>query len=684
MRRALHGSYLLLLAVSAASGAGAGAEVLDLAEVSTGTGVLQRIHGGAGDGSYGVPVAGGLDVDDDGQNDAAFAAMRANPLGRSNAGEVYLVFGDGTIAGTRDTTVAQPRILVIAGAHARENAGSEIWMDDVTGDGVGDLLVARQNHDAAGRAGAGALTILAGGPEVGEYAELLERLDLANAPDGLTLTTLLGAEIGSRLGIWVRTGDVDGDLVADIVVGADQEGNSHQGAAYVIRGGPHLGVGGSIDLADFGATALAGHLARIGPPGTGASEYHLGATVQIGDLDSNGRGEVLVAATLDRAGGSLQSNAGGSHGRGGANQGTLYIVWDDNFGSGSWPAGYGFTVDAAPGTGTSINGNAANRYFGEELLAGFDFDDDGAADLFVGDIEGDASPGAGRPGSGHGWVFYDAAELAGLDIDLGNPPSDLATSVILGAAAGDLCGDTATAGDFDGDGVADLAIASPHHDPLGRSNAGAFHVLHGQASGWPPVIDLASLPLPTEVRIRTLIGADGGSGSDAGDTLGYSAASGYMDADDRLDLIANEMLGDGLGGQPEDVGNLLIISGILVPEPDRSLLACAALTSLVALRRSARRVGASTDPGGGARCVRFAECARRVCGHRRASEPAPRPAIGHAPGRSEPRADRWRRSSNPLEFLALAGGRPQSALPPRHRSRRGCPADRPNGSRASC
>ncbi len=565
------------------------AEVIDIATLDT-SGGFMRVHGSAGDGdgSFGVPVAGGADCDDDGARDIAFAAMRANPFGRDNAGEVYLVFGDATISGTLDTADMQPRILVVTGAHISENAGSEIWMDDVTGDGVGDLLVARQNHDAdAARLGAGALSIVVGGPELAAQALTGLPLDLAAPPQSITVTTPVGAAAGDRLGIWMRTGDVDGDAIADIVVGADQQGPDHRGGAWVVRGGSHLAAGGTIDLASFGSTAIVGHLARLTPSLTAPVHSHLGATVQIGDLDGNGRAEVLIAATLNRAGGGLQSNLGGSHGSGGEVDGTLYIAWDDNFSADPWTAGYTFAVDATPGTGTAINGSIPSRNFGEEIIAGFDFDDDDNPDLFVGDIVGDASPLGNRPGSGHGYVFYHAAGLAGLSFDLGSPPPGLVTTLILGAATSDLAADTAIGGDFDADGIDDLSIASPHHDSLGRDSAGAHHVLFGNSVRWPAVIDLASLPDPSVVRITELFGAEGTAGSSTGDTLGYSAAAGFIDADARLDLITNEMVGDGLGGTPEDVGNLVVVSGaLLAPEPPAALLAAVALLAVAGLKQS--------------------------------------------------------------------------------------------------
>jgi hypothetical protein len=570
------------------------AELIDLADLDPTGGTLHRTHGSTGSGSLGLPVAGGLDCDADGASDLAFASMLASPLFRSTAGEVYLIFGDGSVSGTLDTDLAQARILVVAGSHARENAGSEIWMGDVTGDGVGDLLIARQNFNGpSGRNGAGALSILVGGPELAAHAATLQPLDLASPPKSVTITTLVGPTSGSRLGIWMRNGDVDGDGVDDLVVGADQEGPNHRGAAYVVRGGAHLATGATIDLALLGTTAIEGHLARLGPPAVGSDHFHLGGTVQIGDLDGNGRGEVLVAATLNRAGASLQSDNGGSHAGGGAPQGTLYIAWDDNFGLDPWPAGYAFDVDDVPATGSSINGSGADgsRNFGEEILAGFDFDGDDAPDLFVGDIVGDASPRGNRVASGHGYVFYSAASLAGLDVDLDTPPPGLVTTLILGARAGDLTADTAAAGDFDGDGIDDLAVASPHFDPGGRDSAGAYHVFHGQRGLWPEIVDLAALPETAVVRITEIYGALGSAQNDTGDTLGYSAAAGFVDGDARADLISNEMVGNGSGGTPVDVGNVIVISGAeFVPEATSSLLAGVATIVLAALR-SARRGG---------------------------------------------------------------------------------------------
>ncbi len=593
-----------------------GAQVVDLAGLDAGGASLFRALGSSGEGRFGVPVAGGFDCDSDGHNDLAVAAMRASPLGRSFAGEVFLIFGDSTLNGAVDTALPDASVLVIEGDGVREVTGSEVWMDDVTGDGVGDLLVARQNYQPnAARPGAGALTILVGGPELAALAATLQPLDLRAPAPGITATTLVGAGALERFGIWMRTGDVTGDTIADLVIGADQRsanGETHRGAAYVVRGGAHLASGGTIDLAEFGATSIAGHVARIDPP-SGSDHFHLGATCQIADLDANGTAEVLVAATLNRAGAGLLADgqpAGSAHATGGAPHGRLYIAWDDNFSGNPWPAGFAFDLANAPGTTSTLSGGLRSRHFGEEIVGGLDWDGDGLPDLFVGDIDGDASAAQNRPASGSGHVFYAAVQLAGLSFDLDTPPQGLETTTLIGPSSGAISGDTATLGDFDGDGFADLAVASPHTSPLGRSNAGTVHVLHGQPGRWPEVVDLAGpLPIPPAARIGTLLGAQGSAPGDVGDTLAYSAAAGFVDDDASLDLITNEMLGNGSDPTAIDVGNLIVVSGALfAPEPASAPALLAALAAMGWLARWRHGPGAARSICG---------CAPRVYGSAR-------------------------------------------------------------------
>jgi len=114
------------------------------------------------------------DCDGDQKVDVGFASIQADPLGRTNAGEVFLVLGDGSIGGTIDTFGFDPNILRIIGDGNHEVCGAEIWIDDITNDGIAELIIGRQNYTpSAGREGAGALTILIGGSGLRQHAQTL-------------------------------------------------------------------------------------------------------------------------------------------------------------------------------------------------------------------------------------------------------------------------------------------------------------------------------------------------------------------------------------------------------------------------------------------------------------------------------------------------------------------------------
>ena len=541
--------------------------IVDIRSLDPGRDELIRVYGSVGQGTVGLPVAGPGDVDGDGYADLGVAFMLASPLGRSGAGEVNLVFGRGHIGWSVDTSQSQASFLRIAGDVQREAAGNEIWIDDVTGDGIADLLVGRQNYSPgpSDRIGAGALTVLVGGPEVRQFASSLEFLDLRNPPEELTLFTIIGRSLGDRFGMWMRTGDVDADGIADIVVAADQEDEPaesisfNSGAVYVIRGGDHLNSSGQVELDD---PVLQGHIRRITPP-QGSGGYHTGATCLIADLDGNGRGEVLAAAALNRGGASI--NPAGlppgtrtAQASGGKVNGAVYIAWDDNFPPEPWD-GADLDFSNLPGSHSIIDGAVPNVIFGEELVGGLDFDGDQVNDLFVGDF--------GAAGFiGVGYVLYNAPALKSQEVTLDALPKGMRLTSIRGTGPGAISSDTAAVGDFDGDGLGDLAVGSPHADPQGRNSAGAVHVLFGQEGGWPEFIDTApgQLPGPEVIRITEVHGARGSGPGDRGDTLCYSASAGDLDGDGLADLITNEMTGNGVGEQTEDVGNLVVVSGQLI------------------------------------------------------------------------------------------------------------------------
>jgi hypothetical protein len=549
-----------------------------LSEHTPQEGLYRRVLGSVGSGSSGVPVAGGFDMDKDGKKDYALAAMKATPQNRSRAGQIFLVFGDDTAVGIVDTALDDPRVLEIHGDQVLESAGSEIWMGDVTGNGYGDLIICRQNYtpDEA-RTGAGALTLIPASGTLRDMAANNEVLDLRSPPEDLPILNIYGADAYSRLCIWARAGDVTGDGIDDLAIGSDREQSDDDvdtGAVYLVRGGAWLESSEDLDLADFGTIAQ-GNLARVWPKAIGAEtnteHYHFGATLQLADLDGNGLSEVIAAAALNRSGAALAPSGGAAHdgvspGRGGTAHGTVFIAWDDNF-TGDWIPAPDFAVGSGTGSYSIINGGSngagnpgpENVSFGEELLGGLDYDSDGTRDLFVGDLTANGYGSVNRGTAGLGHIIYDAATLKNQEIELDSPPQGFAMASFLGPIAGAIAGDTALHGDFNEDGIDDVAFSSPMDSPFGVRNAGTLHILLGKDGKWPAFSDLKheNYPSSDTVQIHEIYGDSGAGGGGGGDVLCYSAASADMTNDGVIDLIVNEMQGD--GSSSLDAGNLLII-----------------------------------------------------------------------------------------------------------------------------
>ena len=153
-----------------------------------------------------------------------------------------------------------------------------------------------------GRPGAGALTILVGGPALRDHAEGGTYLDLGAIPRDRDRHHVLGAASYDRFGIWMRAGDVDGDGIDDIVVGADEVDATRRDAeprrgrtssAAALTSTPIRSSTSPTSGRWTFRTRSQATWRKLEPP-AGSNKYHLGATCQIGDLDGDGKGEVIA------------------------------------------------------------------------------------------------------------------------------------------------------------------------------------------------------------------------------------------------------------------------------------------------------------------------------------------------------------------------------------------------------
>lgn len=241
-----------------------------------------------------------------------------------------------------------------------------------------------------------------------------------------------GVAEGDATGFAVAAGDLDGDGVADLVVGAPCHAAAGEGA-----GGVHV-IYGPIDagrpLAEADATLL----------GDERGDF-TGEEVGVADLDGDGDAELLVGSPGPLVGaGPLVEGCFAAPVQPGVNRpGEVYV-----FHGGARLSG---ASDARSTADAVLTGATPGDFFGMDVDGPGDLDGDGDADLVV----GAHGPGTLPAGGGAAYVFDDPIS--------GEIPAHRARAVLLGERPGDLAGVVVEAADLDGDGSADLLVSAPGH-----------------------------------------------------------------------------------------------------------------------------------------------------------------------------------------------------------------------------
>lgn len=372
---------------------------------------------------YATPAPPASDVNGDGLADLLVSSP-ADSTGGANAGAVFVFLGrsqsfqlDGLQAADAD--------LKLIGQKPGDAFGTCVCVGDVDGDEVADLVISASKVDAIGAPDAGAVYVfpgpIAGGQQLPAQAASIKLSGSA---------AVAGDEFGSALEI----GDVDGDGLADLVVGAPKHDGLTQldtGCTYVFRGGATLGSRNA-DLADH---AIDGTL----------SGDRLGARIACGDLDGDGSIDLVLGASgVDVQGPVLRHDAG-----------RVFVLRGGDLDG----------MDLVQSAIVLDGVNAGDR-FGEAVCVA-DLDGDGQLDLVASAPYEDS----GETDAGRVYVFRGGPALASGD-------ADRADFAITGIPNSGPIGQALRAGDFDGDAVADLLIGAPEATGLATRD-GVVYVMRG-------------------------------------------------------------------------------------------------------------------------------------------------------------------------------------------------------------
>ncbi len=379
------------------------------------SGATARLLGEAPHDMAGSDVASAGDVNGDGYHDVLVAAWQEYS-GDGWPGAAYLVLGP--VSGDMSLGDSQASFT---GEDWLQKAGASVSSaGDVNGDSLDDILIGAWEFDwnADGSANSAGAVYLVTGPVTGPM-----ELDAAGP-------AILGEQDGDHASYAAAAGDVNGDGLADMMVGAPGESTAGQdaGAAYLVMGP----LSASIALRDADARLL----------GESAGDCAGISVAAAGDVDADGHGDLLVGAW------------GESSGASGA--GAAYLV--------SGPVSGELSLEYAT---SRMSGEAQDDKAGAAVSSAGDLNGDGYADLLIG------APGQNAHDLDKGAVYILLGPLMG-HISLAE-----ASVKLLGESTGDEAGQAlAMGGDMDGDGLGEVFVGAWRRDMAG-SDAGSLYLFLG-------------------------------------------------------------------------------------------------------------------------------------------------------------------------------------------------------------
>jgi hypothetical protein len=445
--------------------------------------------------SFGGSVANMGDLDGDGVADLAVGA-RFDDTDGENRGAVHILFlnADGTV---------KSRTKIASGTGGGPTlANNDLFgrsvanLGDLDGDGVADLAVGADRDDTGGDSrGAVYVLFLNASGTVKSSAKIAS--EIGGGP--------VLADIDSFGSSLANVGDLDGDGVVDLAVGARQDstGGGSRGAVHIL----FLNASGTVKS----STKIASEIG--GGPALANSDLFGFSVANLGDVDGDGVTDLAVGAYGDDTGAAY---AGAVH---------ILLLNSD----GTVKSSTKIASGAAGGPTLAIG----NR-FGSSVAHVGDLNGDGVADLAVGAFFGTT---AAEDGGVLHILFLNADGTAKLRTKIASQTGGGPT-----LASGDFFGFSAVnLGDLDGDGVTDLAVGAPQDDTEGGSR-GAVHILRLEALATPTALALSANSIAGNQPTGTAIGTFSTTDANANDSFTYTLVTGMGATDNgSFQIVGNEL-----------------------------------------------------------------------------------------------------------------------------------------------
>ncbi|MCG5440312.1 FG-GAP-like repeat-containing protein [Micromonospora foliorum] len=261
---------------------------------------------------FGGALAAG-DINGDGREDLAVGAWGEAIGSKAMAGAVTVLFGGSAgLTATGAQHLHQDLAAVPGAAEANDQFGYTLAIGKVDNNKYHDLVIgAPRENDGVSWDGTGMVTLMWGSPSGVSLTSATSVTGAAIEPNDGTGT------VAWYLGDAVAVGDVNGDGLGEVVVGASGAQTPD------INGGLIAAFPGrAAGLSSSGVQVITQRTAGV--PGDPASDERFGGVLAVGDVTGDGRADVLVGAPGDQIGtragaGSvtlLKGSAGGLTGSG--------------------------------------------------------------------------------------------------------------------------------------------------------------------------------------------------------------------------------------------------------------------------------------------------------------------------------------------------------------------------------